>query len=243
MKKFDKIAQRQFDQVKEETLYSNVKEQISNYNGQLDGQNLPINSIDLDKLPDPVFTDTSTATTAGLKWVGETQAYYRVRRSQFLDVAGFDYNNPILTFNLNSADYRSGWNNVIDLTNFFDFYLNFEARSGMLHGCADLNFRHGYDITEEVGTGVGEEWGFDWWTNWGVFVNDVLVAETGRVYPRLENLVLPFAIPVGSQDIRIELKFQTTTSNINFPAGTYPAKPTSNLEIYALQLWANNSKK
>lgn len=242
MKKFDKMAQRQFDQVKGETLYDNVKEQVSNYNGKLDGQNLPINSIDTDKLVPPVFTDTDTATTDAFTWVGETQAYYQVRRSNFLDNNIGNFSQPILTFDLNNEDWRAGWNNVVELTNYGNFFLNFQAKDGMVYGCADINFRHGYDITEEVGSGVGEVWGKDWWVRWGVFINDVLVAETGQTYPRLENLVIPFAIPVGTQDVRIELKFQTITTNVSL-SGVYPLVPESNLEVYALQIWANNQKK
>ena len=45
-------------------------------------------------------------------------------------------------------------------------------------------------------------------SRWGLFCNDVLIAETGRVYPSLSNLSVPYKIFVGSQPVRLELKWQ-----------------------------------
>ena len=68
----------------------------------------------------------------------------------------------------------------------------------MTNCCFDINFRHGFDVLE-ITAGSNQIRGEEWWSRWGLFCNDVLIAETSRVYPRLSNLSVPFKLFVGSQ--------------------------------------------
>jgi hypothetical protein len=73
-----------------------------------------------------------------------------------------------------------------------------------------------------------------------VFINDVLIAESGNCFPRLENLVISFSIPVGSQTIRIDLRWKTiTTQALNVSA--YTPDPTTDLEIFGAEIMARNT--
>jgi hypothetical protein len=149
---------------------------------------------------------------------------------------------PIYTFDLYNKEWRSGWNNATEIhSSFADFTLDFIGESGMLHGCADINFRHGTDIMQDKNN-VHVEFSDGWWTRWGIFVNDVLVAETNKLYPRLENIMLPYKIPCGSQPIRIELKWQTITTSA-YPELEVTTQPYSRMEIYGLSIWCCNTRR
>ena len=80
----------------------------------------------------------------------------------------------------------------------------------------------------------------DWWSRWGVFVNDILIAESGECFPRLENLVIPFSVPVGSQAIRIDLRWKTITTQALNVSG-YTSDPTTDLELFGAEIMARNT--
>ena len=95
-------------------------------------------------------------------------------------------------------------------------------------------------ITDDTPANV--PFGNDWWTRWGIFCNDVLIAETGRVYPRLQNLTVPFKLFVGAQPVRLELRWQTITTSPREELGV-TTNPTSRMEIYGASIWACNTKR
>jgi len=240
MKVYTQHGQKRFDQVKPESINDNTRETIGVYNGRLDGQNMPVGGIDNTKFVPCDVTDNSTLNLYAFTWTGQTQDYYFIRRWQDLESVIDGIHKPLVYFDLQTEDWSSGWNNLTEVdTTFEEFVLTFQSQAGTLNGCFDINFRHGCDV-DTVSLTVyvtGEEW----WTRWGLFCNDVLIAETGRVYPRLESLSIPFSISVGTQPIKLELKWQTVNTDVKPAAGA--SEPFSKLEIYGASIWACNTKR
>ena len=241
MKNYTKVAQKQFDQVKTENLNANNKDTVATFNGKLDAQNMPVKSLSRQKMENGKIISTSTVHRYGFSWLGQSQDYHFVRRWTTYE-GGNNISLPIYTFDLYNKEWRSGWNNATEIhSSFADFTLDFIGESGMLHGCADINFRHGTDIMQDKNN-VHVEFSDGWWTRWGIFVNDVLVAETNKLYPRLENIIFPYKIPCGSQPIRIELKWQTITTSA-YPELEVTTQPYSRMEIYGLSIWCCNTRR
>lgn len=241
MKVFTQVGQENYDQVKPENINDNTRAVIGEYNGKIDGQNFPVGTIDKLKMKPSTKTDTGTSNVEGFKFVGQTQDYYFVRRWNTYE-GGINVHLPLVSFDLQNNSWSSGWNDLSDIdADFNDLVLEFDAKSGVLNGCFDINFRHGMDILEDSNQNL-VPWSENWWSRWGLFCNDILIAETGRVYPRLANMSVPFKLFVGSQPVRLQLKWQTITTNPEDDLGV-DDNPISIMEIYGASIWACNTKR
>lgn len=244
MKVYTEVAQKNYDQVKPESINDNTRLVVGEYNGRLNGQNMPVNALNQNKFIPPTGTDAVIIDVKELEWIGQTQSYYRVRRWNTYE-DGINIHRPMESIDLNNFNWSSGWNNLTEVSTEFErFYIEFQANSGTLNGCFDINFRHGVDriLVEVEGEPSVQTFSEDWYTRWGLFCNDVLIAETGRCYPRLENLSIPFHLFVGTQPVRLELKWQTVNYNANEEFG-YSPLPYSRLEIYGANIWVCNTKR
>lgn len=241
MKVFTQVGQKDLDQVKPENINDNTRMVVGEYNGKVDGQNFPVATIDKLKMAPSVKTDTAASDVKRFKFIGQTQNYFFVRRWNTFE-GGLNIHLPVYTFDLQNSSWSSGWNNLTDIhSDFNKFVLEFNTESGTLHGCFDINFRHGMDVLADSNP-VNVPFGYDWYSRWGIFCNDVLIAETGRVYPRLQNLTVPFKLFVGSQPVRLDLRWQTITTNPKDELGV-DTHPTSRMEIYGASIWACNTKR
>lgn len=240
MKNYPINKNKEYAIVTSDVLIANNTTYVSELNGQLDSDNLPNLSLDATKFVDAVCTNQDTSTTKGHKWEGATQAYHQVSRTSMVYGAGGDIFEPVATFDLTTDDWNKGWNRLVDITDCDNVFLEFDGKEGMLNGCANINFHHGFNVIHYDGTTATT--GESWWTRWGVFVNGILVADSGKCYPRGENLVLPFGIPIGTQEIRIELKWMSiTTRALNAAFAGYSGDPTTPLDIYGASIWARNT--
>lgn len=241
MKVFTQVGQRNYNQVKPESINDNTRAVVGEYNGRLDGQNFPVGTINKLKFKPSTKTNTGNSNVEGFKFIGQTQDYHFVRRWKVLD-SGTDIHTPLVNFDLQNNSWSSGWNTLEDIdSSFSDLVLEFEAKSGTLNGCFDINFRHGVDMILD-NNNTARAWSNDWWTRWGLFCNDVLIAETGRVYPRLENLSIPFKLFVGDQPVRFDLRWQTITTS-PLDEHQVSTEPKSSMEIYGASIWACNTRR
>tara|TARA_Y100000401_G_scaffold7851_1_gene5335 strand:+ start:4220 stop:4945 length:726 start_codon:yes stop_codon:yes gene_type:complete len=241
MKVFTQVGQKDLDQVKPENINDNTRMVVGEYNGKLDGQNFPVATIDKLKMAPPTLTSQSTAKLYGFKHIGQTQDHHFVRRWNTYE-GSVNIHYPLVSFDLQAESWSSGWNDLVDIhADYAGLILEFDAKSGSLNGCFDINFRHGIDVITNSG-GSDVAWSKDWWSRWGLFCNDILIAETGRVYPRLANLSVPYKIFVGSQPVRLQLKWQTITTNPKDELGV-DTHPVSVMEIYGASIWACNTKR
>lgn len=239
MKKFTEQINEQFGQVKPENLNENTNVWLNNWNGQLDSQNLPVNSIDRTKLVEPTSSKT-TATSTFLDWKGQTQNYAQVR---FYSGDEGGINDWLSSYQilLKTDDWTTGWNRLSETIS--DFYLITEAQEGMISGQFNINWWLGLNTFKDTGA-ASAAWGDDWWIRWGLFLNDNLIADTGNLYPREENTCVPFKVPVGTQKIRLDLRWKTITNN---PDPTIMFDPTIDvsgyIQILGANIWANNTFK
>jgi hypothetical protein len=236
----------QFEAVKPDTVNKNIEAYIGEFNGKLNGLNMPVNSVTIQKLklPQPEEAFVSGPVTK-FNSVGSTQGYHFTRRSGTKE-SNLDIWTPLTTVNLKTDNWTRGWNDIALLNNWESFPMQFEAKEGMLVGCATIDWHHGTDMIE-VTTDAGStrvQGGFQWWSEWGVFVNDVLVARSGFIYPKRHTTQLPFSIPCGSQPISITVKWISNTGNLQAASGytVSTAKPHGTVfDIFGATIWCRNN--
>lgn len=240
MKKFPIKLQEDYTQVTPETFNDNLQHYVQEYNGGLDSQNMPVSGLSFRKFKAVQTTDLSTANYYKWKAAFETQAYYETRKT--VNPESAIWYEPIVELDLKTYSWGKGWNPLPAAGNLEDIVIQDQMKEGMLNGCARINFKHGYNVVsyQSGETVLHAEVGFDWWTKWGVFVNGVLVAESDEIYPRGENVVIPFSVPVGSQQVTIEIKWKTITTNA-LSTPSYTDDPTTDLEIWGIGIWARNT--
>ena len=240
-KAFTQIPTNDLQSVRPENLNENFDKYLGEFNGNLDGHNNPVETIREQHfiLPnDGVFSDVS-ADVLQLGTSYATQAYFKTRRSSSFEIAS-DVWTPILTIDLDQDSWSKGFNILTQFTDFEDFPLVFEAKEGMLVGCATIDWEHGTQVFQvTVGEGnANRSRGFDWWTEWGVFVNNVLVARSGQIYPRRHTTQIPFAIPCGSQQIVVDVRFITITNRASNSPNT--TTDSSDFNLFSAEIWVRN---
>lgn len=240
-KSFTQIPTNDLQAAKPENLNDNLDKYLSEFNGNLDGHNNPVETTREQHfiLPNGGTFNDVVGDVLQLGTSYATQAYFKTRRSSSFEEA-FGVFTPLLEIDLDQDSWSKGFNILTQFTDFEDFPLVFEAKEGMLVGCATIDWEHG---TQVFNVAVGEGFaarsrGFDWWTEWGVFVNNVLVARSGQIYPRRHTTQIPFAIPCGSQQITVDVRFITITNRA--PGGPSLDTTSSNFNLFSAEIWCRN---
>ena len=231
-----------FSQVKSENLNDNITKTLGEVNGNLNSNNLPVDALTFDKFTDPDRTSLTSNATTKLDYEGATQDYHSVRRWNTFEDSN-DMWEPVESINLQTANWSTGWNKLVDYGSMDYTFLDFDAKEGILTGNAVIDFHHGIDriVYQSDDTTFRVFYGYDWYTEWGVFVNDTLVAETSYIYARRITCNIPFKVPVGSQKVKIDLRWRAVTSNA---VGTpYQGNPTRPLDIFGAHIWVRNVKR
>lgn len=245
MKTYIEIPLYNYNQVKPEDLTKNIDKTLEQFNGNLNGNNLPVLSVTSDHLTQPVpqqavLSGSITQFSSG----GASQAYYLSRRSSAFEGAS-DIWTPLLEIDLEVDTWGKGFNSLSDYTNWNTFPLTFNAKEGMLVGCATIDWEHGvqvYQATVEIEGSpvqVGRSRGNDWWTRWGVFVNNVLVAESGKIFPRRHTTQIPFSVPCGSQNVTVDVRFIASSWRTN-DSPSLGAITGTKLNIFSATTWVRN---
>tara|TARA_R110002126_G_scaffold84445_3_gene205199 strand:- start:746 stop:1471 length:726 start_codon:yes stop_codon:yes gene_type:complete len=223
--------------VKPDTFNVDGPTLINELNGGLDGNNLPVLSVETTNIaPSQPVTSIAGAVSGRLAPL-QTQGYFWKRRSSSFE-GGTDVWTPIVTIDLKTDDWSRGWNKLSNLTNWTSFDLVFDALDGTLVGCANIDWQHGTDtlLCSSGGLSFSQPRGNDWWCEWGVFVNDTLVARSGKMPPKRHTTSLPFTVPVGSNNINIDVRWQANISDyatIGLPHG-------SELLVFSAEVWTRN---
>tara|TARA_R110000822_G_scaffold1026_6_gene4613 strand:- start:3065 stop:3796 length:732 start_codon:yes stop_codon:yes gene_type:complete len=239
-KSFTQIPTNDLQAAKPENLNDNLDKYLSEFNGNLDGHNNPVETIREQHfiLPNEgAFSDVSgDVLQLGTSYA--TQAYFKTRRSSSFETASNVF-SPLLEINLDQDSWSKGFNILTQFTGFEDFPLVFEAKEGMLVGCATIDWEHGTQVFNPGGNVGIKSRGFNWWTEWGVFVNNVLVARSGQIYPRRHTTQIPFAVACGSQQVTVDVRFITITNRTqNSPNFT---TDSSNFNLFSAEIWCRNS--
>jgi len=227
------------DFVKAEDYNEEARNLLAEFNGQLDAQQMPLSSFDATRfsqgadidasitngtgqvLPSSLYARTTTAITAMGQSVGATN-----------NILG----PPSKVYETGASEWQPGWN-ALSLYMASGVKLSIPAQEGTLKGTAitDVAFYLG-DKANMVGSGVV---GNSWRVEIGVFVDNVLVARTGYQPPKRHSYCLPFAIPVPTRPITIDIRWRGLYDGLGPNAAYYYVSDT-NVSIYNSTLWVRN---
>lgn len=246
MKTFTDIPIHQFGQVITNTVNKNSEKYLGEFNGRLDGQNMPVASITDDNLREPQIPINFTPQSGPVSIIGSqcpTQSYFRTARRGW-EEGSSDIWTPLLTIDLDTDDWTRGFNSLQQWSGWSTFPLSFQSKEGMLIGCATIDWQHACQTYNVAGSGGGAFFAYnrgnEWWTEWGVFVNNVLVARTGQIMPRRHTTQIPFSIPVGSQNITVDVRFITNTWHVD-GAPLAPDHSSTAMHIFSAEIWCRNN--
>jgi len=244
---FTQIPLVDYQQIKPENLNKNIDKTLSSFNGTLDGHNNPVETTKEEHFILPRqgnFADTlAGANVLQLGTEYATQAYYKTRRSSSFEEIALDVWTPIATIDLDADNWSKGFNTLTSLPDFDTFPLTFQAKEGQLVGCATIDWEHGtqvfnVSISTDPPASAPRSRGMQWWTEWGVFVNNILVARSGQIFPRRHTTQIPFTIPVGSQQVTVDVRFMTITVRAT---GSPTLEVTSSeFNIFSAEIWCRN---
>ena len=188
-----------------------INQSVSELNGGLDQNNMPLDSVSRDKFIAPVYVNQSTAPT----W---EEMHYQ---SQDLYIA----EKCTIVTTIPVSEWSIGWNKFEAAASVADrsgFVLDITAKEGMLKGEAVVDFEHRqsyflYHIQEEdVGGAYGALIKDKHTGELGVFVNDVLVGRTGPLWIACgrHTYTIPWATPVKSGPCHIDVRWLIDFQNI-----------------------------
>jgi len=223
----------QFDQVKTDNITANVDKALDELNGRLDSNNMPVDSVGKDQLKLPANSPLNVAGPINqFGTIFPTQAYYQTYTNPAADIY-----TPVTSVDLDADTWSAGFNTIPELDSGLDgFPLRFDAREGMLIGCATIDWEHGNNVFDVAAGARGR--GNDWWTEWQVYVNNVSVARTGNIMPRRHTTQLPFAIACGTQPVTIDVRCKINTW---WAAGMPSLDVTStDFKIFSATIWCRN---
>lgn len=236
MKSFANISSEQNQQVKSETFNKNLEKYLGEFNGNLNGNNLPVDAITKTQLAFHTVPEADVS-SGGIERTSSrtaTQGYYDSYRASW---ASSDIWTPLTSIDLSSDNWRRGWNRLDSFSGWETLPMPFTSREGMLVGCATIDWHHG--INRITYDNFGTYWtGYQWWTEWGVFVNNVLVARSGYIMPRRHTTSLPFSIPVGSQEIKVDVRFIANNTRDTVHSST--SDVSTKLDIFSAEVWVRN---
>lgn len=176
-------------------------------NGGMDQHNLPLGSVTAAKLVDPTVESGSYTLSTYLA----ANSYHRSV------LAAVDKTTPRITIDPEVEDLANGWHPLyLRQAGFTEAgtVLEFTGREGMIHGQCMVDFQRRISqvtrtdppaapthiLTHEVT-----------WFRLGVFCNDVLVMDSGKIFPARRTLDLPFSFPAPAGPVRIETRFRAST--------------------------------
>jgi hypothetical protein len=223
----------------------------SELSGQLDQNNMPLDTVDSTRLlPAVVVTevDNSGAVHDLITHTYMQSQSYHVSSSCLLDT-----DPGTLTYNTAwpKADWQLGWMRLAEkrfvtlgpTTYYAGSELRFDAKEGMLvgEGFIDATWRGSYltGLIDGVGVGSPRVKNF---AEFGVFVNDVCVARTGLQFLGGRfTFVIPYNTPVATQECIVDLRFRLQFTNQKKGATfTTVTEDISSFTLGDSGVWARN---
>ena len=232
------------DQFKASQFNDEANASAQQINGNLDQNNMPMNSVTAAKFADPVIEDNVYGDWTTSTYM-PTQSYHvstHVVDNETVEPSVLGPNTIYLS-DWTVDEWRPFWNSM-DLGG--DETLIFRAKEGMLYGglTMSLERRTAYNIIMDNGVPSYFTQGEDVTSEIGIFVNGVLVARTGEMFAGAYTIDLPFSSPIGTELVTIEVKWTSAQ-------GLTPSLPgittgATNIDVHkyfacaGLQLWARN---
>lgn len=235
-------------QAKEEDFNSEIMGAVQEFNGQLDGHQLPLNQITAAHLKQPTSSIQYLNYDGTYSSYMTTQSYHQTEHSVGANLARLEFNNNL--WNGPNAWIRLRDVLIDDGVNVGGAQLTFNALEGMLVGCAVIDFffdageyeytvsQGGTSLTAYRLVGYDEPYSIEW----GVFIDDVCVSQSGLIWPRRMTLNLPFNAPVSSKlckiDIRFKINFKDTL--VDSTLAGYDLIREQGMQYNGGNLWVRN---
>lgn len=213
-------------------------------NGVLDQHNVPLGSISNAKL-----VQGSPGGSARSTYLATSSYHRSVLPALGLDTAQIDVDPE-------TDVVSGGWNSLADLLDDDGFVAEFTGRDGMIHGHALVDFerRTSYAKLDDGGVFTYPTSGDGNRLQFGVFLNGILIADSGPIPPKRFTVDLPFSHPCPAGPVRIETKYRAITIfqvdagyvNDDGIVWSYPSTPPNsalrypNIKFHAAGLYVRN---
>lgn len=199
---------------------------LQEFNGKLDANQMPLLSVGSAKLRDSIIYSASPVDGSQ----GPCNAYYISEDSSILSPWEWDYT---------AGEWEVGWNPFYNkMTSGAGSQLTFPAKEGIIKGSVVCDVeRRTYKRVIPGDTPVTTEWSTDNWIEIGVFVNDRLVAQTGKQYTRRFTYDLPFASYVGNEEVTVDIRWRAVDVPVPITNTGYVPQP---FYVHGSLIWARN---
>jgi len=201
-------------QAKDEDFNTEIQTPLGEFNGQLDQNQLPLQSVNYNHIAQPT---TSTV------YLGQDGTY-----STYMQTQGYHQSEYVHPINL--AWPRMEWDNTLyagqGWIKLQDFQLQthtpsqtggaeiiFNSYEGMIAGNAVIDFdwypgTAENSVTDPNPVSLKVIYAYNETIEWGVFIDDVLVSKSGVIFPRRLTLNLPFNAPTSTKPVKIDVRFR-----------------------------------
>ncbi len=198
------------------------------FNGGLGQHNMPVAVLTTNKFEVMALDNTTWSS------IGVVSSYGPCNSFHMSDSTVAGDNTDLASIPLTDGGFKPGWNKLSAIMN-EGARLRFTSQEGMLKGNALIAWerRMGH---YDSGGGIYVPEGEDLWVEFSVWVNDVMVMQSGPLYPRRSTLDLPFVTPIGSGDCVIEVCWKAITEILD----SSNTEPDQNLNFYSAQTSCRN---
>lgn len=169
------------------------------YNANVGTDNLPINDIDKTKFP---FLEVMSSQQSN-----GTFCQYFAKYS-----TGSDTFTPIMTTSLAELNLQAGWNDFNSLGITEGALEDLTLQTGLIRGEILVDYERRYGYNGVLYTVVE---GSNHYVDFGLFIDNQLVANSGPLYPRRFTLTLPWLYPITTGSHNFEIRFRYSSEELD----------------------------
>ena len=241
------------DHLASEDHNSETRNWVSEFNGQLDAQQLPYTSFPSTAFTagivmDGVFdTKPDASRQVGVGQINATQAHYSVQSNINADTwsrAGATIMGPPAAAFVSTSGLWSSGINPLSQDIDDGVFMRIPTREGMLRGMAQIDVE--YMFVEQVNTeGINGWYGADWRWQVFVFVDNLMVATSGpQPAGKRKSIYLPFSVPVPTKDnVEIDIRWSATFDDPWVASSTVSLDDPGTVNFFNSHIYVRNQAR
>tara|TARA_R110000868_G_scaffold141210_3_gene357499 strand:+ start:825 stop:1607 length:783 start_codon:yes stop_codon:yes gene_type:complete len=206
-------------QAKDEDFNTEIQVPLGEFNGQLDQNQLPLQSVNFNHIAQPTTSISYISQNGTYSTYMQTQSYHQSEYTKTinLDVPYMQWDNTLYA--------GQGWISLQAWQLQTHSHLQtggaeitFNANEGMIAGNAVIDFTLFPGTSQnqavvptqggDIGLKIKNIYAYNKTVEWAVFIDDVCVSKSGVIYPRRLTLNLPFNSPVSTKPVNIDIRFR-----------------------------------
>jgi hypothetical protein len=245
------------DHLTSEDHNSETRNWVSEFNGQLDAQQLPYTSFASTTFTDGIVMDGAFDTKpdgsrqVGVGQINATQAHYSVQSNITADTwerAPDDapgvtiMGPPAKAFLSTSGEWSSGINPLsLDIDD--GVFMRIPTREGMLRGMAQIDVE--YMLVRQTTGGAAGTYGNDWRWQVFVFVDNLMVATSGpQPAGKRKSIYLPFSVPVPTKDnVEIDIRWAASFDDPWVASATVSLDDPGTVNFFNSHIYVRNQAR